>query len=51
MQPTNSINNFYEALKDISVINSNLDGKREELKKIVNNYHTNTKKYILILIY
>ncbi|KIM08518.1 MAG: hypothetical protein KU28_03770 [Sulfurovum sp. PC08-66] len=47
MQPINSINNFYEALKDISIINSNLDEKREELKKIVSDYQANTQKISL----
>jgi len=44
MKHINSINLFYESLKDISVINDNLNEEREKLKKSVSDYNRNIQK-------
>jgi len=39
-----NINNFYHSLKDISIVNKNLDKKRESLRKYVYEYNENIQK-------
>ena len=44
MKLSNKIEVFYDSLKDISIVNNDLQDKRELLKKYVYNYNKNIQK-------